>query len=191
MWPSTWHFGEFQNINVYNNETHIINTEVMNRSCTSQLLLQYLDKASILQACLKACKVERTGDWTTQMIELWRMSPWPQPLSEIVKSLYAEGGSSVRRASQLYKHYLCGCHVIRRSNWILGWPATCIWSGCREGEAWRRLVVCVRQSYWYRCSIYYQTWEQYIEPLHESIRYVIKTRKLIDTKHPICWSPLQ
>ena len=37
--------------------------EVMNTACAAKLWLQYLDKVLI-------------GDWTTQMIELWKMSPY-------------------------------------------------------------------------------------------------------------------
>ena len=59
--------------------------------------------ARALQGHLLVCFVE----------DLWKMTPYlsavdsmTQPLNEIGKSLYAKGGSSGRRTSQLHRHYL-------------------------------------------------------------------------------------
>ena len=61
---------------------------------------------------------------------LQQFIPWHQPLNEIVKSLYSEGGSSGRRTSQLYRHYLCSYHCyqtfqldIRMTCYMIWWSS--------------------------------------------------------------------
>ena len=137
MWPSTWQFGWFQNINVCNNETHIDKYWLHpKRTWTHRALpssgCNIWTRFWLVTGRLKWLSCGRCHLISQQLI------PWPQPLNEIIRSLYAKGGSSGRRTSQLYRHYLWIIIVIKGSNWISVWHA--IWSGFRARHVWRRLV---------------------------------------------------
>ena len=115
----------------------------MDTSCASKLWLQYLDKVSI-------------SDWTTQMIELWKMTPYlsavdsmTQPLNEIgICKRWIIWKKNIPIVQTLLMNFHChqrfqlACYMIW---WLSRWSLKT--SG---GFDLPVVLAYVRHSYWYK-----------------------------------------
>ena len=187
MWPSTWQFGWFQNIDVCNNETHINTYWLHPKSSWTHRALPSSGCNIWTMFRLVTGRLKWLSCGKCHLI-FQQLIPWPQTLNEIVINLckmWIIWKKNIPIVQTLHMNYHCYQKFQLNINitYYMIWLSS-RWSLKTSGGFDLPVVLAyVRHSYWYSCSqavspqtntqeitsVHYQTREQYIEPLQESI----------------------